>query len=59
MTNNPNRRIAQHNSRKEKTTRSYSPFNTILIEEYQSRLEARKRDKYLKSGIGKKYLKSL
>lgn len=59
LTNNPERRIAEHNYKKERTTRSYAPFNTILIEEYRTRIEARKREKYLKSGGGKKYLKSL
>jgi putative endonuclease len=59
LSNNPDRRISEHNDRKEKTTRSYAPFMTILIEKHQSRAEARKREKYLKSGIGKEYLKSL
>jgi putative endonuclease len=53
------RRIAEHNDKKEKTTRSYAPFKTIIIEEYESRIKARKREKYLKSGAGKEYLKSL
>ncbi len=59
LTNNPERRISEHNNRKEKTTRAYTPFKTILIEKYTTRIEARKREKYLKSGIGKEYLKSL
>ena len=59
LTNNPDRRISEHNSKKEKTTRSYAPFITILVEKYESRIEARKRETYLKSGIGKEYLKSL
>ena len=59
LTNNPNRRLAQHNSKKEKTTRSYAPYKAILTEEYQTRIEARQREKYLKSGIGKEFLKSL
>jgi putative endonuclease len=59
LTNNPKRRIAEHNAKKGKTTRSYAPFKTILIEKYGTRIEARKREIYLKSGIGKEYLKSL
>ncbi|MHB8880680.1 MAG: GIY-YIG nuclease family protein [Thermodesulfovibrionales bacterium] len=58
LTNDPERRIIEHNSKKERTTRSYAPFKTILIEEFGSRVEARRREKYLKSGIGKEYLKS-
>ncbi|HDH34504.1 MAG TPA: GIY-YIG nuclease family protein, partial [Nitrospirae bacterium] len=32
LTNNPDRRITEHNNKKERTTRSYAPFKTILIE---------------------------
>ena len=59
ITNKPERRIAEHNSKKAKTTRFYAPFKTILIEKYGARFEARKREKYLKSGAGKEYLRSL
>jgi putative endonuclease len=58
LTADTKRRIADHNDRKERTTRSYAPFKTILIEEYDSRIEAREREKFLKSGAGKEYLKS-
>ena len=59
MTNNTQRRISEHNSGKERTTKRYAPFDTIYIEECSSRVEARMREKYLKSGIGKEFLKSL
>ena len=59
LTNNPDRRISQHNNKKEQTTKSYAPFKIILIEKHSTRAEARNREKYLKSGIGKEYLKSL
>ncbi|MFY9457414.1 MAG: GIY-YIG nuclease family protein [Candidatus Spechtbacterales bacterium] len=59
LTNNTERRINQHQKGKEKTTRPYRPFMLILIEEYPSRIKARKREKYLKSGVGKEFLKSI
>ena len=59
LTNNYVRRINEHNIGKERTTRSYAPFKTILIEKFPSRPEARKREKYLKSGCGKEFLKKL
>jgi putative endonuclease len=59
LTNNPERRIAEHNNKKERTTRLYTPFTTLLVENFRTRAEARKREKYLKSGVGKQYLKSL
>ena len=59
LTNNYVRRIKQHNNGKEITTRPYAPFVTIIVEEYTTRFDARQREKYLKSGIGKEYLKKL
>ena len=58
MTNNIERRCQEHNSGQNKTTKAYRPFNKILVEEFSTRVEARKREKFLKSGIGKQYLKS-
>ena len=59
LTNDVNRRVNQHNNKRERITRAYAPFEIMLIEEYDSRAEARKREKYLKSGFGKEYLKNL
>lgn len=58
MSSNTQRRIKQHNLGHNKTTKPYAPFNTLLIEEYHTRIEARKREKYLKSGVGKEFLKN-
>jgi len=59
ISDNPTRRIRQHNKKLNKTTRSYAPFKKVLVEEYENREEARRREKYLKSGCGKEYLKRL
>jgi putative endonuclease len=59
LTDNPERRIGQHNPGYEKTTRAYAPFLILLIESFQIRSEARVREKYLKSGVGKEYLREL
>ena len=59
ITENVERRVFQHNAGYEKTTRPYRPFELILVEAFSSRLEARAREKYLKSGKGKEYLKKL
>jgi len=59
ISNNPERRISEHNKGKERTIKPYRPFKTLLIEEFKTRSEARKREKYLKSGCGKEYLKTL
>jgi putative endonuclease len=57
LTNNLSRRIKEHNQGKEKTTRSYAPFKLIHAEKLPSRPAARNREKYLKSGCGKEWIK--
>jgi putative endonuclease len=59
ITNNTERRIDEHNKGYNKTTKPYTPFKTILIEKYENRLQARTREKFLKSGCGKEYLKQI
>jgi putative endonuclease len=53
------RRVAQHNSGHERTTRPYRPFVVIYTEPFLDRPAARAKEKWLKSGIGKEYLKAL
>jgi len=59
LSNDYERRIREHNDGYERTTKPYRPFELILIEEFSTRPEARQREKYLKSGVGKAYLKGL
>ncbi|MBE7477568.1 MAG: GIY-YIG nuclease family protein [Ignavibacteriales bacterium] len=59
MTSNIVERIERHNKGYEKTTRAYRPFELIYTEDQATREEARKREKYFKSGIGKEFLKKL
>ena len=59
ISNNPERRIGQHNFGYNKTTKPYKPFKTTLIEKFNNRGEAREREKYLKSGFGKEYIKTI
>lgn len=59
MTSNLEERIQRHNSGREKTTRAFRPFELIYSEDQPTREEARKREKYLKSGVGKEFLKKL
>lgn len=58
ITNNVQRRFEEHNKGKERTTAPYRPFKLILTENYPSRLDARIREKYLKSGSGKEWIKN-
>ncbi|MFA6228209.1 MAG: GIY-YIG nuclease family protein [Patescibacteria group bacterium] len=52
-------RFSRHNNGRERTTRFYRPFKMIITEKYSTRIDARQREKYLKSGCGKEWLKSL
>ncbi len=47
LTDNVERRFNQHQLGKNKTTAAYKPFEIILVENFETRLEARKREKYL------------
>ncbi len=59
QTNHLEKRFKQHNEGMEKTTRPYRPFKIIHTEQFPDRIAARIKEKYLKSGIGKEFLKSL
>ena len=59
LTKDIDNRIKRHNAGYEKTTRNYRPFKLIYTETYPDRIKAREREKYLKSGIGKEFLKGL
>ena len=59
ITNNLERRIGEHNNGYNKSTKSYAPFDLIFTEPFNSKRDARLKEKYLNSGVGKEYLKSL
>ncbi len=52
-------RVIQHNSGKTQSTKSYIPWKLFYFEKHKSRVEARKREIYLKSGSGKEFLKEI
>jgi putative endonuclease len=59
MCGNVEVRLKEHNAGKTKSTKGFIPWMLIYTEEAINRIEARKREIYLKSGIGKEFLKSL
>jgi len=59
QTNNLERRLFEHNSKRVFSTKSYCPWVLVYLERVGNRDDARKKGKYLKSGNGKEYLKSL
>ena len=57
ISNNVPRRLSEHNNGYNKTTKPYKPFKLLFIENFDTRLLARKREKYLKNGCGKEWIK--
>jgi putative endonuclease len=58
MTVNVEKRIEQHNKGMTSSTKGYRPWKLFFYEVFETRAEARKREIYLKSGIGKEYIKN-
>ena len=52
------RRLNEHNSGKSKYTKGHRRWELVYREESVDWGAARKREKYLKSGVGKQWLKS-
>jgi predicted GIY-YIG superfamily endonuclease len=52
-------RLKEHNGGKNRYTKGLRPWIIIYRELYPDWESARKREKYLKSGVGKEFLKSL
>lgn len=58
MTNNLERRLKEHYLGKTITTRRMKDASLVYKEEYESFSEARKRELYLKSAAGRRFLKN-
>jgi len=58
-TNDLERRLEEHNSGKTKYTSYTGPYKLIYKETYTTRLEAARRERFLKSGKGRAFLKEV
>jgi putative endonuclease len=59
QTGNLERRLNEHNSGQNRTTKAYRPFELIFCEGFENRAEARVKEKFLKSGTGKETLRKI
>ena len=59
MTMRLDNRIKEHNLGKMKSTKGYLPWVLVYKEKFDTRIEARIREKFLKSGQGRDYLKKI
>ena len=57
-TNNLQRRLQEHNSGNVMSTKNRRPLQIIYYEACINEKDAQQREKYLKSGMGKRYLKN-
>ncbi len=58
MTNNLDRRIKEHNAGHTKSTKN-NAWEIVYKEDLPDRPSARKREKYLKSAAGRRYLQKI
>jgi putative endonuclease len=58
-TSDISRRLNEHNSGKNKSTKYTYPFELVYQERYDSRSAAYRREMYLKTGNGRRELKQL
>jgi|TARA_B100000315_G_C14367474_1_gene491340 putative endonuclease len=54
MSSNVTKRFNAHNNKKVHSTKHFAPFKLILVESFPDRTTARRREKYYKTGFGKK-----
>ena len=57
-TNNLRKRLKLHNDGKSTYTNKFKPWVVIYYEACKTELDARSRELFLKSGMGKRYLKN-
>ena len=55
---NIEKRLQQHNAGKTKSIRHAIPFKLVYFEEFETRQEAIKREKYFKSAAGRRFSKN-
>ena len=59
MTTDVIKRLKQHNAQHNRSTKAYVPWKIIFKEEFKTRKEAREKEKYLKTGVGRDFIKTL
>ncbi len=59
FTANLSKRLEEHNRGKVKSTKFYCPYQLMYFEKYMNKTKARKRELFLKTGVGRKIVKKL
>ena len=58
LTNDLDRRVSEHNNGKVNSTKLRRPLKLVYFEQFETRLQARKREVYFKSGYGREFINS-
>ncbi len=58
MSTGVKQRVNSHNSGKVKSTKAFITWELVFVEEFKTRMEARIREKYLKSAAGRRWRKN-
>jgi putative endonuclease len=59
ISNDPQRRIIEHNDKRSSFTSKYGPWEFLLLEEHLDRIAARLAEKKYKSGSGRRKIAKL
>jgi putative endonuclease len=57
LTKDIDRRLMDHNQGKTKSNKAFRPWRVVYKEVFETRTEAREREKYLKSAAGRRWRK--
>jgi len=58
-TSNLKKRFKEHNSGKSLATKPFRPYKLIFYEAFLNRIDAKHREKYLKSGYGRRTINKM
>ncbi|MDD5669543.1 MAG: GIY-YIG nuclease family protein [Candidatus Omnitrophica bacterium] len=59
MTTDISKRVNEHNAGKTKSTKFHRPWKVFYFEKFEERISARFREKQLKAGCGKEFLREI
>jgi putative endonuclease len=59
VTDDVNKRLAEHNAGRVKSSRPYRPYKIIHIESFEILKEARRKERFYKSTTGRRRLKEM
>jgi len=58
LSSDVSQRLKSHNAGKVKSTKAFTSWKLVYVEKFDTRIEARKREKYLKSAAGRRWRKN-